>query len=41
MIWLVAADRLPEALETARPRAVAAVVAGAAISLALFMLVLL
>jgi len=41
MGWLVAADLLPEALETTRPSAVAGVAAGSAIAMALFMLVLL
>ncbi len=41
MIWLVAADLVPEALETSRPSAVAGVVAASAIAMAVFMLVLL
>ena len=41
MVWLVAADLLPEALETSRPSAVAGVVAASAIAMVLFMLVLL
>jgi len=41
MIWLVAADLLPEALETARPSIVAGVVATSAIAMVLFMLALL
>jgi zinc transporter ZupT len=41
MVWLVAADLLPEALETSRPAAVASTVAGSAIAMVLFMLVLL
>jgi zinc transporter ZupT len=41
MLWLVAAELVPEALETARPRAVALVVAGAALAMLLFLLLLL
>jgi zinc transporter, ZIP family len=41
MVWLVAADLLPEALETNKPSAVAGVVAASAIAMGLFMLVLL
>ena len=41
MIWLVAADLLPEALEAARPSIVAGVVATSAIAMVLFMLALL
>src|SRR5262245_15999076 len=41
MLWLVVADLLPEALETARPRAVAGAVAASAIGMVVFMLVLL
>lgn len=41
MIWLVAADLLPEALQTTRPATVASTVAGSALAMVLFMLVLL
>ena len=41
MAWLVAADLVPEALETAKPSAVAGVVAASAAAMVLFMLVLL
>jgi len=41
MVWLVAADLLPEALETSRASAVACVVAASTIAMVLFMLVLL
>jgi len=41
MIWLVAADLLPEALETAKPGAVACAAAASAIGMVFFMLVLL
>jgi zinc transporter ZupT len=41
MIWLVASDLLPEALETARPWAVAYTVAASASAMLVFMLVLL
>jgi zinc transporter, ZIP family len=41
MIWLVLADLLPEALETSRPRTVAWVVAGSAVVMLLFVLLLL
>ena len=41
MVWLVAADLLPEALETTKPSTVAGVVAASATAMVLFMLVLL
>ena len=41
MVWLVAVDLLPEALETTKPSVVAGVVAASAIAMVLFMLVLL
>jgi len=41
MVWLVAADLLPEALETTRPSAVAGVAGLSAIAMVVFMLVLL
>ena len=41
MLWLVVADLVPEALETTRPWKVAYTVAGAAIAMLLFVLVLL
>ena len=41
MLWLVAADLLPEALETTKPSTVAGVVAASAIAMVLFMLLLL
>ena len=41
MVWLVAADLLPEALETTKPSVVAGVVAASAAAMVLFMLVLL
>ena len=41
MIWLVLADLLPEALETSRPSTVACLVAGSAVAMLLFVLLLL
>jgi zinc transporter ZupT len=41
MVWLVAADLLPEALATTRPATVAVTVAGAALAMLVFVLVLL
>jgi zinc transporter, ZIP family len=41
MIWLVLADLLPEALETSRPRTVVPLVAGSAVAMLLFVLLLL
>ena len=41
MVWLVAADLVPEALETTKPSVVAGVVAVSAAAMVLFMLVLL
>ena len=41
MLWLVAADLVPEALETTRPSTVAGVAATSALAMVLFMLVLL
>ena len=41
MLWLVVADLLPEALQTARPRTVACTVAGSALAMLLFVLILL
>jgi len=41
MIWLVVADLLPEALETARPLEVAVIVAASAAAMLAFVLLLL
>jgi ZIP family zinc transporter len=41
MIWLVLADLLPEALETSRPTTVVPLVAGSAVAMLLFVLLLL
>jgi zinc transporter ZupT len=41
MVWLVLADLLPEALETSRPRTVVPIVAGSAVAMLLFVLLLL
>jgi zinc transporter ZupT len=41
MLWLVSADLLPEALETARPSTVAFTVAGSALVMLVFLLLLL
>ena len=41
MLWLVAVDLLPEALETTRPSKVAFIVSAAALAMLLFVIVLL
>ena len=41
MLWLVGAELVPDALETTRPRAVALTVAGAALAMLVFLLLLL
>jgi zinc transporter ZupT len=41
MVWLVAADLVPEALETSRPATVASTAAASALAMALFMVALL
>jgi zinc transporter ZupT len=41
MVWLVLADLLPEALETSRPKTVVPIVAGSAVAMLLFVILLL